>query len=56
MKAEKKDYYVEVILEEITQMDQMIVEMLEISKFDAGVVNLITSIGRGKKTAYKKYL
>jgi signal transduction histidine kinase len=38
VKAEKKDYYIEVILDEITRMDQMIIEMLEISKFDAGVV------------------
>lgn len=38
VKAEKKDHYMEVILSEITHMDQMLLEMLEISKFDAGVV------------------
>ncbi|MDF2486301.1 MAG: sensor protein, partial [Herbinix sp.] len=38
VKAEKKDYYINVILDEITRMDEMILEMLEISKFDAGVV------------------
>lgn len=38
VKAEKKDHYMEVILNEITHMDQMLLEMLEISKFDAGVV------------------
>lgn len=38
VKAEKKDHYMEVILDEISRMDQMIKEMLEISKFDAGAV------------------
>lgn len=38
VKAEKKEYYIDVILEEITRMDEMILEMLEISKFDAGVI------------------
>ncbi len=38
VKAEKRDYYVHVILDEIDKMDQMIGEMLEISKFDAGAV------------------
>ncbi len=38
IKTEKRDYYVEVILEEVNRMDQMIYEMLEISKFDAGAV------------------
>lgn len=38
VKAEKKEHYMEVILNEITHMDQMLLEMLEISKFDAGVV------------------
>jgi signal transduction histidine kinase len=38
VKDEKRDYYIEVILDEVTRMDQMLCEMLEISKFDAGVV------------------
>lgn len=38
IKTEKRDYYLEVILDEITRMDQMLMEMLEISKFDAGAV------------------
>jgi signal transduction histidine kinase len=38
VKAEKKEYYIDVILEEITRMDEMILEMLEISKFDAGAI------------------
>lgn len=38
VKAEKKEYYIDVILEEVTRMDQMILEMLEISKFDAGAI------------------
>jgi signal transduction histidine kinase len=41
VKVEKKDYYVEVILEEINRMDQMIIEMLELSKFDAGAVTYL---------------
>ncbi len=39
VKAEKKEHYMEVILNEIAHMDQMILEMLEISKYDAGAVN-----------------
>lgn len=38
IKAEKRDYYLEVILDEVNHMDQMLLEMLEISKFDAGAV------------------
>ncbi len=38
VKSEKKEHYMEVILSEITHMDQMLLEMLEISKFDAGAV------------------
>lgn len=38
VKSEKKEHYMEVILNEITHMDQMILEMLEISKYDAGAV------------------
>ncbi len=38
VKAEKKEYYINVILDEITRMDEMILEMLEISKFDAGAI------------------
>lgn len=38
VKEEKRDYYVGVILDEINKMDRLIVEMLEISKFDAGAV------------------
>jgi signal transduction histidine kinase len=38
IKADKKEHYVQVILEEIVHMDKMIVEMLEISRFDAGSV------------------
>lgn len=39
IKADKKEHYVQVILEEIVHMDKMIVEMLEISRFDAGSVS-----------------
>jgi signal transduction histidine kinase len=38
VKSEKKEHYMEVILNEITHMDQMILEMLEISRYDAGAV------------------
>ena len=38
VKAEKKEYYIKVILDEIDKMDRLIVEMQEISKFDAGAV------------------
>ncbi len=38
VKSEKKEHYMDVILSEITHMDQMILEMLEISKYDAGAV------------------
>ncbi len=38
VRAEKKEHYMEVILNEITHMDQMILEMLEISRYDAGAV------------------
>ena len=38
IKSEKKDYYIEVILDEINRMDHMIIEMLEMSKLDAGAV------------------
>ncbi len=38
VKSEKKEHYMEVILDEITHMDQMILEMLEISRYDAGAV------------------
>lgn len=38
VKIEKNNHYIEVVLEEITHMDQMIIEMLEISKFDSGAV------------------
>ncbi len=38
IKREKKDHYMQVILEEIDRMDCLILEMLEISRFDAGAV------------------
>ena len=38
IRKEKKDRYMQVILEEIGRMDLMILEMLEISRFDAGAV------------------
>lgn len=38
VKSEKKNYYLEVILDEVERMDQLLIEMLEISKFDAGVI------------------
>lgn len=38
VKAEKRNHYMEVILDEISRMDLMIKEMLEISKLDAGAV------------------
>ena len=38
VKIEKNNHYIEVVLGEITHMDQMIIEMLEISKFDSGAV------------------
>lgn len=45
VKSEKRAHYMEVVLNEITHMDQMLLEMLEISKFDAGIVtyNKVTS-------------
>lgn len=38
VKIEKRNYYLDVILEETNHMDQLLQEMLEISKFDAGAV------------------
>jgi len=38
IKEEKRNYYIDVILDEINNMDHLIIEMLELSKFDAGVV------------------
>ncbi len=38
VKTEKREYYLQVVLDEITHMDRMILEMLEISRFDAGAV------------------
>lgn len=38
IKKEKKDHYMQVILEEIDRMDGLILEMLEISRFDSGAV------------------
>lgn len=38
IKKDKKDRYMQVILEEIDRMDTLILEMLDISRFDAGAV------------------
>lgn len=37
VKEEKKEYYTEVILDEIDKMDNLIQEMLKLSKLDAGI-------------------
>lgn len=38
VKSEKRDYYIEVILDEVDKMERLLLEMLEVSKYDAGAV------------------
>lgn len=38
VKIEKQQYYMDVILDEISKMDDLIVEMLTLSKFDEGMI------------------
>ncbi len=38
IKEEKKEYYIEVILDEVRKMDSLVMEMLRLSKFDAEAI------------------